>query len=150
MLFRSPLDGRLFALDIPEAQGGKDAPALPALHTCHTLYDYYGLTAHRTIEHQGHTLIITDEWRGPRQLVAAAWNFTVAPDITVEQQGDEWVLGYQGRVLVTVSSPQLMFTDDAGWCSTQYGEKKPCRQLKARHAMSTESPVEIVLRGAGE
>ena len=130
-----PFDDRLFALAIPEY---------------HTLYARFGLTAQRTVFTTNKEIIreitIEDVWLGDSKTQAqTGWNFTLAPTITVERTSRSILLVHNKKVLVQLTSPDLIFTITQGWYSPKYGTKVPTLQLRAYTKLEVNKKFVITL-----
>ena len=121
------LDGRLFALDMPQ-KICTDAPFIVE----HSLYQQLGLRACREIKIDDSQLVIKDQWKGNTdQHLTSCWNFILSPEIEAQKLNNRIVLKHNNITLLKMQSDDLDFDIQDTWISPDYGKKVLSKRLVA-------------------
>lgn len=130
----------LFTLGLPDKTVHESAWTVN-----HTLYSI-AASRHLNFDEKKKLITLTDTWDDvPVQTFMSVWNFTLAPGIVAQKQGNEWLLQKDQKTLLKLHSEDIEFQLFDNWYAPSYGTKVPCKKLVAKCPVSTQ-PVRIFLK----
>ncbi len=150
----TPLDEDLFALNLPVGQAQvttfRDAATL-GMSTQHGLYKRHGIFFERsvTLNQETDELIIADMCKSKikQQHHMLGWNFTLAPECELHKDAAGcWIVTYQEKPILSVSSAHLKFMIERGFVAPSYGIKIPTNCLRAYASIKIDTPFVITMK----
>ena len=113
----------------------------------HALYYEGAVSFKRTLTCSDVALIINDEWLVPLESSqqTLVWNFTLHPEIEVQQNDAVITFMHKDTALATIQSDQLSFEVEPAFVALQYGEKKASKCIRAYAPFATMKVVITIL-----
>lgn len=138
------LTERLFYLGIePSLSVQKDELFL--MHQAQ--YARYGAYLQRAVQILDRAVVIRDNWQiaEEKKSLVLQWNFTVHPDIVLEQQKDGILLWYYERCIAQILSSTMHFKIFDSFYSPSYGQKEITKCIRATLPFATIKTEIIIL-----